>query len=546
MSECHSTRRAWLISAAAVAALAGGVAWRGLKSTPRDEAAAAEAKTAPAVIELTLLSRDGPTGEPRNETSSVDPRRVGVVLVDTWNFHWCMTATQRCGSFVERFNTALEGCRRLGMQVFWCPTDVADQYVGTVQRETAVAAPRVALPPSREIPFRTLEVFDSNGCMCGPGIKCRHNYGWDGMHPALIVLPEDLMPEGTEELYSVCRQRGITHLIYMGFHTNICTTGKPVGIRGMANAGLHCMLARDMTDAISGYDPESGHHPDQNTLDVIAQIETQVPTIHLIDELAEEGLWPEGSVVDPVRVAPWGTPARPYLFEESTTVTLSAPLDPGVTIRYTTDGTSPDAASPKYDAPFVVDATTTIRAAAFDSSGRQACLETEALLVRLPPRPPLPDVALTDLTPLRATSAGFHAYGSRKLPVLNGAYGGGPIVLRGETYAAGIGVHAPSQLLYELRPEYRRFVGRAGVDEGTIADDLARTVAMHSSVVFRVYIDGELAAESPTMRFQHEPWRFDVAIPAGCRTISLVATDAGNGNRHDLADWVDAGFAVEE
>lgn len=82
-----------------------------------------------------------------------------------------------------------------------------------------------------------------------------------------MPAPEDLMPEGAQELYSACKSRGITHLIYFGFHTNVCTTGKPVGIRAMANAGLGCILARDMTDAIAGYDPATHHHPDTNTQD---------------------------------------------------------------------------------------------------------------------------------------------------------------------------------------------------------------------------------------------------------------------------------------
>ena len=44
------------------------------------------------------------------------------------------------------------------------------------------------------------------------------------------------------------------------------------------------------------------------------------------------------------------------------------------------------------------------------------------------------------------------------------------------------------------------------------------------------------------MRISEHPWRFDVPIPRGSRRISLVATDAGDGNREDLANWVDAGF----
>ena len=75
--------------------------------------------------------------------------------------------------------------------------------------------------------------------------------------------------------------------------------------------------------------------------------------------------------------------------------------------------------------------------------------------------------------------------------------------------------------------------------------DVVDNVARYPSVVFKIYIDGRQAAESPVMRIAERPWRFDLAIPAGARLISLVATDAGDGNREDLANWVDAGFLLK-
>ena len=44
------------------------------------------------------------------------------------------------------------------------------------------------------------------------------------------------------------------------------------------------------------------------------------------------------------------------------------------------------------------------------------------------------------------------------------------------------------------------------------------------------------------MRISEQPWRFDIPLPPGSHLLSLVATDAGNGNREDLANWVDCGF----
>ena len=85
-------------------------------------------------------------------------------------------------------------------------------------------------------------------------------------------------------------------------------------------------------------------------------------------------------------------------------------------------------------------------------------------------------------------------------------------------------------------------MARAGVDEHVLAVNHGSNCAMHPSVVFRVFIDGGLVAESPLMRVSFEPWRFDVAIPPGSKRISLAATDGGDGHYLDLANWVDAGF----
>lgn len=531
----------------ATLALACGTIAVGL-ATPAladDSPPAAETPAAARTLAFDLQTRDE-NNRPLHRRTQIDSRRVGLVIVDSWNYHWCMTAAQRCGTFAERFNRAAAAARQLGMTVCWCPTDVADQYVGTLPRERAVALPRADLPKSLVIPFRELHCFKSNGCVCGPGIECQDNYGWDAMHPALRVCDDDFIPEGTEELYSVCRERGLTHLIYLGFHTNVCTTGKPVGIRAMANAGLVCILARDMTDAISGYDPAAGQHPDRGTREVIEQLETQVPTVELATAFDQAGLWPRDELLDPVRIVPWGTTRRPYLFERSTTVTLSTPLQPGARIHYTLDGSEPSPASPMYEHPLPVQDTVRLRAAAFDpASGRPVCRESEAALVRLPRRPPAPDVKLVDLKPVRATCCGYHAFGSTKQPRLNQGYTGGELKIRGQTYEHGLGVQAPSQLVYGLKPEYRRFVAQAGIDETVRADDNGRAIAMHPSVTFEVWIDGRVAAKSPVMRFQHEPWRFDVELPAGARQIHLVASAAEDGHAHDLALWVNAGFTRE-
>jgi beta-galactosidase len=85
-----------------------------------------------------------------------------------------------------------------------------------------------------------------------------------------------------------------------------------------------------------------------------------------------------------------------------------------------------------------------------------------------------------------------------------------------------------------------------GIDEGILVHDLGRGSASFASTEFKIFIDGKPAASSPVMRIGVPPWRFDVEIPRGAKTISLVSGDAGDGNREDIANWVDAGFTLRK
>jgi len=499
-------------------------------------------------IRWTLQTRDPQSGGVRITHEVVDSSRVGVVAVDIWNYHWCKTATMRVDAFVPRLNKALAAARDLGMPVFLCPSDVVDNYVGFPQRERVFNLPALTVPAAVDVTCPP--VPDAGGCACGAE-RCGGNYGWDGMHPDLVIGPDDWMPDTQAEVYALCQKYGLTHLLYVGFHTQVCLLGKPMGLRAMKSAGLKCMLARDMTDAHPGYDPARGFTPDLNTEQVVAHFEKHLaPTVHLQEELSRLGRWRKDWVVDPVRVAPWGTRVRPHLFEKPITVTLSAPLQPGAEIRYTLDGSAPTAKSPRYTRPFTVSETTHLRASGF-LRGRAVCLESEGFFARNGPLPPQPDVPLSALKPVRSVGFG-HTYGgtvrysgNTQPPQTDRANLGGPLRIHRTTYARGLGVHAPCEVVYELKPEFRRFVALAGADENLVEISNGSNLAKFPSVVFKVLIDGREVAVSPVMRVKTAAWRFDVPIPEGSRRISLVAMDAGDGSREDFADWVDAGFVVQ-
>jgi len=498
-------------------------------------------------ITLPARTRDPHTHVIVDRTERIDAARVGVVVIDMWNWHWCMTASQRVGAMVPRMNAALAGARELGMTIFWAPTDVASQYVGTPPRERAAALPIIERPTDGQ-PVHCRWTFPRTSCMCGPGFRCGHNYGWDAMHDALrIDMQRDGIVGDGDELYAACQRRGITHLIYAGVHTNVCVVGKTGAMLEMSRAGLTCLLARDLTDASGGYRPGE-FTPDDSTAHAVADVERgRIATVDMVELLRVNGRWDDEAITEMVRFSPWGATDRPYLFTDRHVVTLSAPGLEGVTIRYTLDGSASTASSAAYDEPIALTETTHIRAAAFRGD-RRVSLASEGYYVRRPSDPPKADVPIDtlDAIPERYAEAGrttaqcFWAVRKGK------AYDGRKLTIGGRTYSSGLGMRARSAAEYAIAPSYQRFVALVGADDNIVGDNHKHMLARHPSVVFKVYIDGALKAESPVMRVQQSGWPIDVSIPRGARRIRLVLTDAGSPSAYDLGDWVSAGFITEE
>lgn len=516
---------------------------KGLRAGAAAFGAETESQPAPAgerTFEPRLQTRDPKTDQVIVRSQRLDPRKTGIVIVDPWNYHWCMTWTAQVGTTAARMNRALDGARQLGMQVIWGPTDVAGMYVGWPQRERALGVSYLPVPKVRTVDFQF--TAPQGDCHCGPGIPCVVNYGWDSMNPDLVIAPQDLIASGTQELYSVCRTLDLTHIIYMGGAVNVCLTHKPVGLKFMSQAGLDCCVARDLVEGWSKYDPASGFTPDHGTaLEVIDLERAGIPTLHMADELHRVGLWNDDWITEPVRLSPWGTSARPYFFEQWVDVSLNTPWLEKVEIRYTKDGSAPHSSSTLYKRPFRIAETSTLRAAAF-RRGKRVSLASEGCFVRLDLRPPKPDVCLDELQPLPRLYPYLEFFWQ---PVMNKSYENRPLRIRGQVYEKGIGMRAPANAMYEVKPEWDRFVALVGISDAMLDRDHGALLAMHPSVRFKIFIDGMLAAESPVMRISQEPWRFDVKIPLGSRKIDLATVDTGSRNTLNLGNWVNAGFITK-
>jgi len=258
-------------------------------------AAAVAVADGPTSLTLSLQTR-GPDGKPSTREETVEAGRVGIVVVDPWNFHWCKTATMRVDALIPRMNKALEAGRAMGMTVMLCPSDVVENYAGWPQREAVIAMPKHPVPSLKKIDCPAPP--DGGGCACGKE-RCVVNYGWDAMHPGLRIDAKDLMPDTLEEVWTLCKDRKLTHLIYIGVHTQVCLLGKPMGLRNLKAAGMQCILARDITDAHPGYNPATGFTPDGHTAEVVVHFERHLaPTVNMAEELAKVGMLDKAWVLD--------------------------------------------------------------------------------------------------------------------------------------------------------------------------------------------------------------------------------------------------------
>jgi hypothetical protein len=117
-----------------------------------------------------------------------------------------------------------------------------------------------------------------------------------------------------------------------------------------------------------------------------------------------------------------------------------------------------------------------------------------------------------------------------------GATDGRTITLNGVTYQKGLGVHAASEILFNISGSgFTQFQSDIGVDDET---------GNNGSVVFQVYLGNTLAYTSSKMTGTSVTQQIIVPIPAGTSTLRLVVTDSGDGNAFDHADWANARFTT--
>jgi len=182
--------------------------------------------------------------------------------------------------------------------------------------------------------------------------------------------------------------------------------------------------------------------------------------------------------------------------------------------------TPPDGTSP---GSYPLTATVTYRT--WRHGGRRV-LVARAVGVRVPAPPPAGTTNLGDALWLRAVNA----FGPVERNTSNGenrAGDGRGMSIQGARFAAGLGVHAPSEVDFYLGGRCSSLTTSVGVDDEK---------SSLGSVKFELWADGRRVARSGRMDTS-TPARRLTADLGGATLLRLVVTDAGDGNNSDHADW---------
>lgn len=95
-------------------------------------------------------------------------------------------------------------------------------------------------------------------------------------------------------------------------------------------------------------------------------------------------------------------------------------------------------------------------------------------------------------------------------------------------YQHGIGTHANSGHMYDINRKFIRFTTDYGIDTES---------GLKASAIFEIYGDNKLLFQSEPMKKFDFPRHAEINIQ-GIKHLTLVTTDAGDGNVDDHTDWL--------
>jgi nicotinamidase-related amidase len=224
---------------------------------------------------------------PTTITRDFDASKVALLICDMWDKHWSKGATERVEILVPKIDKAVSAARQRGITIVHAPSETIDFYENHPARARAEAIHLVNLPVALPPRYPPLPIDDSDGGSDTnvDGSEKPNDPVWRHQHLGIrIDEKEDYISDLGSEVYALFKQKGITTMIVVGVHTNMCVLNRSFGIKQMLAWGIDVVLVRDLTDAM--YNPAMPPYVshDEGTRLVIGYIEKFLcPTITSAD-----------------------------------------------------------------------------------------------------------------------------------------------------------------------------------------------------------------------------------------------------------------------
>ncbi len=194
----------------------------------------------------------------------ISPEHTAIAVMHAWD---CGTAQQypgwfRCVEYIPRsqqicrevFPPLLEAVRRSPLKIYHVVRfgDHYKEYPG-YKRAAALAGPTHKTEfISSDSVVEKLREFKREHVFVGKHNEADVAAGFENLDFAAEAVPvgEEGIAEDSEQLFALCKEDGVNHLIYAGFAIDGCLLVSPGGMVDMSRRGIMCSALRDAVTAI--------------------------------------------------------------------------------------------------------------------------------------------------------------------------------------------------------------------------------------------------------------------------------------------------------
>lgn len=200
-----------------------------------------------------------PNGSHLERTWDLPVSQTALVMVDCWDTHPIETHLENSGAIIDDvILPLLQACRQAGVTIVHAPSPPQAKlypqwvrYAGQDELGFGVGAPAAEGGPAWPPPeFRRRE-GEFEGFQRPTYLRDVQPYIAERkIVESIAPIADDFVVATGAQLHRLCRHRGILHLLYVGFATNMCVLHRDYGTIAMHQRGYNCVLLRDGTMGI--------------------------------------------------------------------------------------------------------------------------------------------------------------------------------------------------------------------------------------------------------------------------------------------------------